>query len=35
MTKQEWDARKKLDYTFSFRYQPNLVLAPQVAIIEQ
>jgi hypothetical protein len=35
MTKQEWDARKKLDYTFTFRYQPNLVLAPQVAITEQ
>ncbi|MGA3334564.1 MAG: hypothetical protein ABSC62_10430 [Terracidiphilus sp.] len=35
MTKQEWDARKKLDYTFSFRYQPNLVLAPKVAITEQ
>ena len=31
MTKEEWDARKKLDYTFSFRYQPNLVLAPHVA----
>jgi hypothetical protein len=24
MTKQDWDARKKLDYTFSFRYQPSL-----------
>jgi hypothetical protein len=35
MTKQEWDARKKLDYTITFRYQPNLVLAPQVAITEQ
>ncbi len=35
MTKQEWDARKKLDYTFSFLYQPNLVLAPKVAITEQ
>ena len=35
MTKQDWDARKKLDYTFSFRYQPNLVLAPHVAITEQ
>lgn len=35
MTKQQWDARKKLDYTFSFRYQPNLVLAPHVAVIEQ
>jgi hypothetical protein len=35
MTKQQWDAHKKLDFTFSFRYQPNLVVAPQVAIIEQ
>jgi hypothetical protein len=35
MTKQEWDARKKLNFTFSFRYQPNLVLAPQTAVIEQ
>jgi hypothetical protein len=35
MTKQEWDARKKLDYTFSFRYQPSLTVAPQVAITEQ
>ncbi|MGA2206407.1 MAG: hypothetical protein ABSG10_06720 [Terracidiphilus sp.] len=35
MTKQQWDARKKLDYTFSFHYQPNLVLAPKVAITEQ
>ncbi len=35
MTKQEWDARKKLDYTFSFRYQPSLTLTPQVSITEQ
>lgn len=35
MTKQDWDARKKLDYTFNFRYQPSLELAPQVAITEQ
>ena len=35
MTKQQWDARKKLDYTLSFRYQPNLALAPQVAVIDQ
>jgi len=35
MTKQEWDARKKLDYTFSFRYQPSLTLAPQVPITER
>ncbi len=35
MTKQDWDARKKLDYTFSLRYQPSLVLSPQVPITEQ
>ena len=35
MTKQEWDARKKLDYTFAFRYQPNLELTPQVPVTEQ
>jgi hypothetical protein len=35
MTKQEWDARTKLDYTFNFRYQPALTVAPQVAITEQ
>jgi len=35
MTKQEWDARKKLDYTFSFRYQPSMELAPHMAITEQ
>lgn len=35
MGKQQWDARKNLDFTFSFRYQPNLVLAPRVAITEQ
>jgi hypothetical protein len=35
MTKQDWDARKKLDCTFSFRYQPALTVAPQVPITEQ
>lgn len=35
LTKQEWDAHTKLDYTFSFRYQPNLVVTPHVAITEQ
>ena len=28
MTQQQWDARKKLDYTFDFRYQPALTLTP-------
>lgn len=35
ITKQQWDARKKLDFTFSFRYQPNLVLTPQLPVIDQ
>jgi hypothetical protein len=35
MTKDQWDARKKLDFTFSFQYQPNMVLTPQVAVIDQ
>jgi hypothetical protein len=35
LTQQEWDARKKLDYTFSFRYQPNIQVTPHVAIIER
>jgi hypothetical protein len=35
MTKAEWDAHKKLDYTFSLRYQPVLVLTPHVPITEQ
>jgi hypothetical protein len=35
VTKQEWDARKDLSFTFKFQYQPSLVLAPHVAVIEQ
>ena len=35
LSKQEWDARKDLSFTFSFRYQPNLVLAPKVTVAEQ
>jgi hypothetical protein len=35
LSKQEWDARKDLSFTFAFRYQPNLVLTPKVAIAEQ
>ena len=35
LTKQQWDARKKLDYTFTFHYQPNLVLTPHVPVTEQ
>jgi hypothetical protein len=35
MSKQQWDARKKLDFTFSFRYQPSVVIAPQLPVIDQ
>jgi hypothetical protein len=35
LNKQEWDAGKNLNFTFAFRYQPSLVLAPHAAVIEQ
>jgi hypothetical protein len=35
VTKQQWDARKNLTFTFAFRYQPSLVLTPQSAVIER
>jgi hypothetical protein len=35
MAKGDFDARKKLDYTFNFRYQPALTVASQVPITEQ
>lgn len=35
MTKQEWDARKGLDLTFSFRYQPSLKIIPKVPVIDR
>jgi hypothetical protein len=35
MSKQQWDSRKKLDFTFSFRYQPSLVLTPELPAIDQ
>lgn len=35
LTKAQWDAHKKLDLTFSFRYQPNLTVTPHVPITEQ
>lgn len=36
LSKQEWDARKNLNFTFAFRYQQSLVLAPPPgAVIEQ
>jgi hypothetical protein len=35
LTKQQWDARKNLTFSFTFRYQPTLVLKPRTAVIEQ
>lgn len=35
MTKQQWDARKGLTFTFSFHFQPNLVLTPTIPIVEK
>lgn len=35
MNKQQFDARKALNFTFAFQYQPSLVLEPQSAITEQ
>lgn len=35
MTQQQWDARKDLSYTFNFRYQPALQVAPHVPITER
>jgi erythromycin esterase-like protein len=35
LTKQEWDARKSLDFTFKFHYQASLMLAPHSAVTEQ
>jgi hypothetical protein len=35
MTQQQWDARKSLDFTFAFKYQPVLTVTPHVSITEQ
>jgi hypothetical protein len=35
LTKQQWDARKDLNFSFTFRYQPSLVLTPHAPVIEQ
>lgn len=32
MTKPEWDGRKALDYSVSFRYQPDLKVTPTVPV---
>lgn len=35
LSKDQWDARKDLSFTFAFAYQPSVTLAPRAAIIEQ
>lgn len=35
LEKENWDARKALDYSFGFRYQPVLKLAPRVAVTDR
>ena len=34
MDKQQWDARKALDFDFGIQYQPPLKLTPQTAVID-
>jgi hypothetical protein len=34
LTKQQWDSRKALNFSFGFQYQPNLVLVPH-AVTDQ
>jgi hypothetical protein len=35
LDKQQWETRKGLNYTFSFRYQPNVIAMPQIAVTER
>lgn len=35
VSKDQWDARKALNFTFAFRYQPNLVLTPKITVTQQ
>ena len=35
LTKQQWDARKDLDFSLTFRYQPSLKLKPTAPVIER
>ncbi|KAA6457861.1 hypothetical protein DYQ86_21055 [Acidobacteria bacterium AB60] len=35
MTRADWEARKDVDYSVSFRYQPDLKLTPTIQIPEQ
>jgi len=35
LSKQQWDARKGLNFTFGFRYQPLVTVVSQVAVTER
>jgi hypothetical protein len=35
MTKQQWDSRKGLNYSFAFRYQPNVTINAKNAVIDR
>ena len=35
LTKQQWDARKDLSFTFAFQYKPSLTLTPQAAVTDR
>jgi hypothetical protein len=35
MTKEQWDARKALDFTFGFRYQPNLKVSSATPVTDR
>jgi len=35
LTRQQWESRKSLDFTFGFRYLPSLTLKTQAAVIER
>ena len=35
LNKQQWDARKDLSFSFAFRYQSSLVLAPRGPVTDQ
>ena len=35
LTRQEWEARKGLDFTFGFRYQPVLKVTPASPVTDQ
>ncbi len=35
LTKEQWDARKNLDFTVSIQYQPSLTIAPHTPVTDQ